>query len=416
MRRRADPTAVCALLAVAAMALFAGCSGHTTGASQIEQQPDGTYSAKLNAIGSCDEGSPSTPCKAYTRWRRVGTNAWTNGPTVTVPRKLSNVNRSQRATGLSPNTNYEYQVCGKEFVAKSAVCVGPDRTDTNSTEKFVTGSGSAAGGKTSKEQGGTPSGAATSAPGTQTTPSGSASNSSSGSNGVGSGGETSPWVPIAIGVVAGLLVLGGIWWASRRRATGVAASAPSTSQWAPTGTGPDLKVPSEAESGAETALRPTDHLGREGARIEEELDGEHHQLSSAVDEADRRPKAEREQAMEDVYNRLQEAELRVQEAEQRAADAERLAQLKVEEAERERRLRKMLERVSAAEASAKEAEGKARVAEASAARSIRAAEEMGVSPTPTAAARPPSPAAIPPASSEPEHADSAEEPASSDEE
>ena len=193
------------LLAVSALAAFAGCSGQTTGASDIRQQPDGTYSAKLNAIGSCDHGSPTTPCTAYTRWRKVGTTAWTNGPTVSVPSTVKDVHRSQTATGLAPNTQYEYQVCGKEFADKTVVCVGSDPTDTNSTEKFVT----AAPGKKKPH----PPAAGSGAQSTTSTPT---VGESQGSNGSGGGGGTSPLVPIAIGVGAGALVLGGTWWASRR--------------------------------------------------------------------------------------------------------------------------------------------------------------------------------------------------------
>ncbi len=192
-----------------ALALLAGCSGHTTGASDIKLQPGGTYSAKLNAVGSCDHGSPTTPCTAYTRWRKVGTSAWTNGPTVTVPTKLSNVQRSQTATGLAPNTQYEYQVCGKEFAVKSVVCIGPDPTDTKSTQKFTTGGGStAAGGKATKKR------HAHASPGSRTAAP-KLTNGGSSSSG-GGGGGTSPLVPIAIAVGAGVLILGGTWWASRR--------------------------------------------------------------------------------------------------------------------------------------------------------------------------------------------------------
>jgi hypothetical protein len=131
--------------------------------------------------------------------------------------------------------------------------------------------------------------------------------------------------------------------------------------------------------------------------VQEKVSGETQRLSSAVQEAERRLLAEREQrerAMEDAHRRLEEIEHRAQEAEQRAADAERLAQLKLEEAERERRLREVLERVSAAEARAKEAERKAQAAEQAAASSIQTAEELGAAPTP--APQPDPPAAPPP--------------------
>jgi hypothetical protein len=220
----------CVLLAVTAFAAFAfaGCSGRTTGASQITERPDGSYSAKLNAVGSCDKGSPSAPCTAYMHWRVVGTNAWTNGPPILVRRKVSNRRGSQTATGLSPKAKYEYQVCGKEFDTKVVACAGPSgRGDT--TQKFVTIQRSAAGRHTPNHVGtnespgrkghraASPPGAATTKPGAATTASGRppASNASHANSG-GDGGGTSPLVPIAIAVGAGGLVLAGTWWAARR--------------------------------------------------------------------------------------------------------------------------------------------------------------------------------------------------------
>lgn len=201
-RRIAVAPVVSVLLAVFALATLAGCSGHTTGASDITLQPDGTYSAKLNAIGSCDNGSPNTPCTAYTRWRKLGTNAWTNGPRVEVPRKVSDLERSQTATGLAPNTKYEYQVCGKEFSEKNVLCVGP--RGTLDTDRFATGSGSQSGGQ---EQPAVPPGPQTAGRQLTRGPTPALSDTEGGS---------SPLVPIAIGIAAGALVLGGTWWASRR--------------------------------------------------------------------------------------------------------------------------------------------------------------------------------------------------------
>jgi hypothetical protein len=166
------PRLGCALLAACGLAIFAGC-GHTTGASDIKRQPNGTYSAKLNVVGSCTKGSPSTPCTAYTQWRKVGTDAWTKGPTITVPKKVSDVHRSQTATGLANNTTYEYQLCGKEF-DQNVSCVG--RSKDESTDQFVIGRGSTVSG----------------------------------------GGGGSALVPILIAVAAGDLILGGVRWASRR--------------------------------------------------------------------------------------------------------------------------------------------------------------------------------------------------------
>jgi hypothetical protein len=173
MQRTVVARALSALLAACALAILAGCSGHTTGASDIKRQPDGTYLAKLNVVGSCEKGSPSTPCTAYTQWRKVGTDAWTKGPTVNVPKKVSDKQASQTATGLANNTAYEYQLCGKEFTDKNVNCVGPSQDE--STDQFVIGHGS-----------------------------------------VGGGGGSSAAVPILIAVAAGILILGGVWWASRR--------------------------------------------------------------------------------------------------------------------------------------------------------------------------------------------------------
>jgi hypothetical protein len=213
-RRIAAAPVVCALLAA-----LAGCSGHTTGASDIALQPDGTYSAKLNAIGSCDKGSPKTPCTAYTRWRELGTNAWTNGRSVKVPRKLSNVQRSQTATGLAPNTTYEYQACGKEFSEENVLCVGP--RGTLDSERFTTGPGPQGGGQKANqagtkqppgetEQPAAPPGPQTAAPQPKSGPTPASSDTEAVSS------LPSPFVPIAIGVAAGGLVLAGTWWASRR--------------------------------------------------------------------------------------------------------------------------------------------------------------------------------------------------------
>jgi hypothetical protein len=123
-------------LALGAVVLLAGCSGHTTGATNIT-----TSSARLNAIGSCDNGN----CSAFMRWRPVGTSAWTNGPTINGIGKVSNVSWNQTASGLTAGTQYEYQTCGKEASWSTFVCVGPDGHSTT-TEKFTT-----AGSKTCNE-------------------------------------------------------------------------------------------------------------------------------------------------------------------------------------------------------------------------------------------------------------------------
>jgi hypothetical protein len=212
------------LLGIGALAVFAGCSGHTTGASHLTEQPDGSYSAKLNAVGSCDEGSPSTPCTAYMQWRAVGTNAWTKSRSIKIERKVSDRSRSLTARALAPEAKYEYQVCGKEFAVERVVCVGPDGTPAT-TQEFVTAGGSAAGGQTTNQVGeqaspakggpGTPpegdQGTAPAAS-TNTTASGPGANASNSDSG---DGGTSPVVPIVIAVGAIGLVLGGARWARR---------------------------------------------------------------------------------------------------------------------------------------------------------------------------------------------------------
>jgi hypothetical protein len=89
-------------------------------------------------------------------------------------RPVSDRHGTQTATGLANNTTYEYQLCGKEFADKKVNCVGPSQDE--STDQFVIGRGSTVGG----------------------------------------GGGGSALVPILIAVAAGVLILGGVWWASRR--------------------------------------------------------------------------------------------------------------------------------------------------------------------------------------------------------
>lgn len=126
------------LVAVAAAAalVLAACSGRTTGAVNITQQPDGTVSVKLTAIGSCSQS-----CSAYLRWRLVGTTAWTNGPTINGIGPVSNVPWSQTASGLTAGSEYEYQACGKEANYGQFVCGGPDG-QTSTTQKFIATPGS----------------------------------------------------------------------------------------------------------------------------------------------------------------------------------------------------------------------------------------------------------------------------------
>jgi hypothetical protein len=205
------------VLGFAALAVFAGCAGRTTGASDITEQPDGSYAAKLNAVGTCDEGSSSTPCTVYMRWREVGTDAWTESPSTKVDRKVRNRPFSYTARDLSPETEYEYQACGKEFSQEQVFCAGPDGSPATA-EKFVaterpTEAREAANDVGSDESGAKGGPASNNSNGSQRGGSGSQSGGS-GSQSGGDGG-TSP-VPIVIAVGAVGLVLGGAWWARRQ--------------------------------------------------------------------------------------------------------------------------------------------------------------------------------------------------------
>jgi hypothetical protein len=207
----------CLVLGFAALVAFAGCEGRTTGASDITEQPGGSYSAKLNAVGTCDEGSSRTPCTAYMRWREVGSDAWTESPSTKVDRKIRNRPFSYTVRDLAPNAEYEYQVCGREF-SEPVFCAGPDGT-SETTEKFVATERPAEEREKVDDEGGDQSGA-------QGGPASDDSNGSqsagAGSQGAGTGSQiggdagTSPLLPIVIAVGAVGLVIGGAWWARRQ--------------------------------------------------------------------------------------------------------------------------------------------------------------------------------------------------------
>ncbi len=209
----------CLPLGAGILLLLAGCSGKTTGASDINRQANGTYSAKLNAIGSCDKGSPSTPCTAFFQWREVGAEAWTKGPDMTVDRIVKDRPFSQTVRGLAPRTTYEYQVCGREFTQAKIVCVGPDGKP-DSSQNFTTGAGggkAAAGG--SGRAAGKPAGHAGAGGGGGAAPPGASPAAGGGIAGQvpgGSGGGGGfPVVPVAIAAAVIVLVGGLAWWARR---------------------------------------------------------------------------------------------------------------------------------------------------------------------------------------------------------
>ena len=122
-RPRRPAIAVACLLAAV---LLAGCSGRTTGATIITDT-----TARLNAVGSCD-----TTCQVFIRWRKAGTSAWTNGPVINVNHPVTDVTWSHDASGLTPDTAYEYQACGKESAHSQFTCVGPDGTPAT-TQRFL---------------------------------------------------------------------------------------------------------------------------------------------------------------------------------------------------------------------------------------------------------------------------------------
>ena len=120
---------VLALAALAAVVLV-GCSGHTTGASNVTAS-----SAQLNFVGSCGSGEH---CSYYVQYRKTGTSAWSKTPTRgpgTGPE--SNVSLSENVTGLTEGTQYEYQACGNAQTTQPFACVGPDGS-TSTTSTFTT--------------------------------------------------------------------------------------------------------------------------------------------------------------------------------------------------------------------------------------------------------------------------------------
>jgi outer membrane protein assembly factor BamB len=103
--------------------VLAGCSGHTTGASNVT-----TTSAQLNFVGSCGSGEH---CSYYVQYRKSGASTWTQTPTRgPVPGPVTNASLSETATGLSDGTGYEYQACGNAQTTQPFTCVGPDGTSS----------------------------------------------------------------------------------------------------------------------------------------------------------------------------------------------------------------------------------------------------------------------------------------------
>jgi len=121
-------------LSLLALAVLGGCSGRTTGATDIQvviSRTEFYATAKLNAAGSCSEH-----CTFFIRWRRAGASAWTNGAQHEVG-AIGRTPWNQSITDLAVGEAYEYQACGREDSYDSVVCVGPNgKPDT--TQKFLT--------------------------------------------------------------------------------------------------------------------------------------------------------------------------------------------------------------------------------------------------------------------------------------
>jgi hypothetical protein len=110
---------------LAAMGLSA-CAGHTVGVSNVA-----STSAQLWAFGECDQS-----CTAYMHYRQAGSSTWTDTAHLTIGTVNPGVYWAQGVTGLTPDTQYEYQVCGQESQWSRAACVGP--TGGGGTQSFFT--------------------------------------------------------------------------------------------------------------------------------------------------------------------------------------------------------------------------------------------------------------------------------------
>jgi hypothetical protein len=127
------------LVFLCGLALAVGCvacSGYTTPATNVT-----TTSATLNAMGGCAGGSPN-PCSWYWRYGTGGQYQFTTpvqgpcGPGCDTGGTTAPLN--QAVTGLTPYTQYRYQICGKGDNSDTFGCVGPDGTGSTS-QAFTTG-------------------------------------------------------------------------------------------------------------------------------------------------------------------------------------------------------------------------------------------------------------------------------------
>lgn len=134
------PVRIVALLLVAVF--VAACSGYTTAASNVTAS-----SATLNAEGSCAGGSPN-PCYWYWQYGTNGQYQFTTplqGPCGPDCNTNGDVALSASVTDLTPNTTYQYELCGKGDSDSTFYCVGPNggegtyETFTTSPERITYG-------------------------------------------------------------------------------------------------------------------------------------------------------------------------------------------------------------------------------------------------------------------------------------
>lgn len=138
MTRRLTTTAFvrCVLVPVGAALFLAGCAGVTVAPTDVTHE-----SAKLNARLSC-EGNASNPCQWQFRYRVAGDAATVKSTPVRGPisTQIEPTLVPEVVDGLTPETAYEYQVCGwGDGIPKTKPrCVGPDM-DPEAWQRFTTG-------------------------------------------------------------------------------------------------------------------------------------------------------------------------------------------------------------------------------------------------------------------------------------
>jgi hypothetical protein len=119
-------------LLVVATAVLAGCSGHTTGTTNV-----GRTAATLTATARCDSGET---CRWY--WElwigersnvgRTAVSGPVNGPT-------GDLKITKTLTDLNPGTTYHWDLCGSPDNGAHYACVGPSgKLNERDSEQFTT--------------------------------------------------------------------------------------------------------------------------------------------------------------------------------------------------------------------------------------------------------------------------------------